>query len=459
MLYLGIVAAGGVFTGTNPSYTQYELTHHIKTAKAKFLITEPEMLGAALAAGKQCKIPHSKTFIFDVHGQEFPEGYKSWKVLLDHGEKDWRRFDDFETASNTTAARMFSSGTTGLPKAAVVSHYNLIAQHELAYSDHKPFRGKRILALPMFHAAAAPAGQLAIVMRRFDLEEYLANIEKWEINEVGIVPPIAIGIIMSPLNKKYSLKSVQQVMIGAAPLGRDSQKRLRDLLPKEAMVLQVWGMTEMTCIGSMFPYPEDDDTGSVGRVLPHCEAKIIDDAGKDISAYDTRGELCIRGPIVVKGYFENPAANAESFDSEGFFKTGDIVYCDSKTQKWYVVDRKKELIKVRGFQVAPPELETVLLSHPHIIDAAVIGAKCPQDPDVELPRAYVVRRDSEEGKKLSVEDVKKWSGSRLAKFKELTGGVIFVDSIPKNASGKILKRILREQAKKEMDASNEKARL
>jgi acyl-CoA synthetase (AMP-forming)/AMP-acid ligase II len=169
--------------------------------------------------------------------------------------------------------------------------------------------------------------------------------------------------------------------------------------------------------------------------------------------------VCIRGPIVIKGYFENPAANAESFDSEGFFKTGDIVYCDSKTQKWYIVDRKKELIKVRGFQVAPPELETVLLSHPHIIDAAVIGVKSPQDPEVELPRAYVVRRDSEEGKKLAVEDVKKWCGSRLAKFKELTGGVIFVDSIPKNASGKILKRILREQAKKEMVGSKEKARL
>ena len=140
MLYLGIVAAGGVFTGTNPGYTQYELVHHIKTAKAKFLITEPEMLGAALAAGKQCKISHSRTFIFDVLGQDFPEGFKSWEVLLNHGEKDWLRFNDLQAAQNTTAARMFSSGTTGLPKAAIVSHYNLIAQHELAYTHKKPYR-------------------------------------------------------------------------------------------------------------------------------------------------------------------------------------------------------------------------------------------------------------------------------------------------------------------------------
>jgi acyl-CoA synthetase (AMP-forming)/AMP-acid ligase II len=162
---------------------------------------------------------------------------------------------------------------------------------------------------------------------------------------------------------------------------------------------------------------------------------------------------------VIKGYFENHSANAESFDSEGFFKTGDIVYCDSKTQKWYVVDRKKELIKVRGFQVAPPELETVLLSHPQIVDAAVIGVKSSRDPEAELPRAYVVRREGEEGKKLTKDEVKNWCESRLAKYKELTGGVLFVDSIPKNASGKILKRILREQAKKETDADKEKAKL
>jgi acyl-CoA synthetase (AMP-forming)/AMP-acid ligase II len=141
MVFLGIIAAGGVFTGTNPGYTQYELAHHIKTAKAKFLITEPEMLGAVVAAGKECKIPHSRTLIFDVLGQEFPDGFKSWEVLLNHGEKDWERFDDEETAKNTTAARMFSSGTTGLPKAAMVSHYNLVAQHELVYGmDKRPYR-------------------------------------------------------------------------------------------------------------------------------------------------------------------------------------------------------------------------------------------------------------------------------------------------------------------------------
>jgi len=171
--------------------------------------------------------------------------------------------------------------------------------------------------------------------------------------------------------------------------------------------------------------------------------------------------MCVRGPIVISGYFENPKANAESFDSEGYFKTGDIVYRDSKTSKWYIVDRKKELIKVRGFQVAPPEIEAVLLSHPSIIDTAVIGVKTFEKTEghnkgeiVELPRAYVVRRPGKEGDELDEQKVKAWCKERLAKFKELSGGVRFVEAIPKNASGKILKRILREEAEREEKAKS-----
>jgi acyl-CoA synthetase (AMP-forming)/AMP-acid ligase II len=187
------------------------------------------------------------------------------------------------------------------------------------------------------------------------------------------------------------------------------------------------------------------------------EKRIIDDDGKDISGFDTVGELCLRGPTVTSGYFENSKANAESFDSEGFFKTGDIGYCDGKSKKWYIIDRKKELIKVRAFQVAPPEIEGVLLSHPHIVDAAVIGVKHPAEPETEHPRAYVVKRPVPESHSLDEKKVKAWCGERLASCKELTGGVKFVDTIPKNPSGRILKRVLREMAKKELE--QDKARL
>ena len=216
-------------------------------------------------------------------------------------------------------------------------------------------------------------------------------------------------------------------------------------------------VTESCCIATMFYHPEDDDTGSVGRLIPNCEVKLIDGEGNDVSAYDVRGEMCIRGPTITSGYFENPKANAESFDSDGYYKSGDIMYCDKKSKKWYIVDRKKELIKVRGFQVAPPELESVLLSHPLIVDVAVIGVKHPSERDVELPRAYVVRSSVPEGQSLDEKTVKDYCSVRLAKYKELTGGVRFVDSIPKTASGKILKRILREESKAEMN--QQKARI
>jgi acyl-CoA synthetase (AMP-forming)/AMP-acid ligase II len=162
--------------------------------------------------------------------------------------------------------------------------------------------------------------------------------------------------------------------------------------------------------------------------------------------------------MVTPGYFENPAANAQAFDSDGWFKTGDICYCDETTHKWYIVDRKKELIKVRGFQVSPSELEAVLLSHPQIIDTAIIGIKFPRSRE-ELPRAYVVRRPGNDGRNLTENEVKQFLLGRLAKYKALEGGVQFIDAIPKNASGKILKRVLREQANKDIESGAIKPKL
>lgn len=258
---------------------------------------------------------------------------------------------------------------------------------------------------------------------------------------------MVIQIIMSPLSKKYSLRSVESAWCGAAPLDKITQARLQAFLAPNSPVTQVWGMTEVTCVGSLIRYPEHDATGSVGRLVPNMEAKLVDEDDNNISAYDKRGELLVRGPTLVRGYFDNPAANQASFDHEGFFRTGDIAYCDGKTKLWYIVDRKKELIKVRGFQVAPAELEAVIMDHPHIIDAAVIGIYA--SASEEHPRAYVVRRATPERAALTEDDVHAHVLERLARYKSLTGGVRFVESIPKNASGKILKRIYREEAAKE----------
>jgi acyl-CoA synthetase (AMP-forming)/AMP-acid ligase II len=177
--------------------------------------------------------------------------------------------------------------------------------------------------------------------------------------------------------------------------------------------------------------------------------RLIDDNDKDITAYNVPGELCIRGPTIITSYFGNETATKDSFDDEGYFKTGDVMYCDSKTKKWYIIDRKKELIKVRGFQVAPAEVEGVLLSHPHIQDAAVIGIQKKDEPEVEMPRAYVARKPTADAKNLTEDEVKSYCKERLAKYKELSGGVRFIDAVPRNATGKPLKRILREMVKAE----------
>ncbi|KAL1956765.1 hypothetical protein VTO42DRAFT_6818 [Malbranchea cinnamomea] len=468
MLFLAAIGAGGVFAGTNPSYTQFELSHHIKTARATFFVSEPEILDNLLTACKENNIPMSNVWIFNTQGQPLPAGHKSWEELLKHGEEDWVRFDDQKLCETTTAARLFSSGTTGLPKAAVLSHRNFIAQHTFVFEVAPvPYQISRIIAIPCFHAAAVPAthvsalkgGQVTYIMRRFDLVQFLQCCEKYKVTEITTVPPMALAIVKSPLSKKPFLKSAKAGSVGAAPLDRNVQAQFRSLLGPGATYTQVWGMTESSCIATRFYYPEHDDTGSVGRPIPNLEMKLIDDDGNNISGYDVRGEICLRGPTVISGYFENPAANAASFDKDGWFKTGDIGYCDGKTKKWYIVDRKKELIKVRGFQVAPPELEAVLLSHPLIMDAAVIGISFPNERDVEHPRAYVVRQPVPEAKSLTEEEIQKFAASKLAKYKYLTGGVKFVDAIPKNASGKILKRILREEAKKEIQSGELKPKL
>ncbi|KAJ5342787.1 AMP-dependent synthetase/ligase [Penicillium brevicompactum] len=468
ILVLAIIGAGGIFTGSNPSYTPHELAHHINASQTKFLISEPEILDSLLNAAKQTKIPENRIWVFDNLGQSVPNGMRSWKHLFDAGEDDWVRFNNLDTARQTTAARLFSSGTTGLPKAVMITHYNLIAQHELVHAaTSRPFPTSRVIAMPVFHASAAPvthittlkAGNVAYMMRRFDLEKYLQTVEKYDVTDLAMVPPIVIGILMSPISKQRPyLKKTRIASCGAAPLDKGIQARFRSLMGYNSPFTQVWGMTETSCVATCFPYPEHDDTGSVGRLIANLEAKLIDEDGNNISAYGVRGELCVRGPTVTPGYFNNPEANSESFDSDGWFKTGDIAYCDKSTRKWYIVDRRKELIKVRGFQVAPPELEAVLLSHPQIVDAAVIGITFP-NADTEFPRAYVVRRPGESGSHLTEDDIQKFILTRLAKYKALTGGVKFVGAISRNPSGKILKRVLREDAKREIETGSIKPKL
>lgn len=309
--------------------------------------------------------------------------------------------------------------------------------------------------VPRAHTSPIRGGMKTYVMRRFELESWLRNIEHFQITEANMVPPMVIQVINSPLTKKYSLASIRNSWVGAAPLAAEPQARYKALLRRDTPFNQVWGMSETSCIATMVHYPEHDPTGSVGRFLPNHDAKLVDDEGRDITDFDRAGELCVRGPLIVKGYFNNPQANRLAWDEDGYFHTGDVAVRRKENGLWYIVDRKKELIKVRGFQVAPAELEGVLLSHPEISDAAVIGISAgganasAGEQGTELPRAYLVLK---EGSSLREVDVQAYMKERLAGYKQLVGGVKFVHAIPKNASGKILKKDLKEMAKLETAA-------
>lgn len=451
VLVQAIVGVGAVFVGTNPGYTDFELQHALKVSQAKLIIAEEDLMDALLKSAREVGISSSQVLLF---ANENQTPLRSWRSLLEHGEEDWVSFDDEEVSKTTTAFLMFSSGTTGLPKAAQVTHRNLIAQHTILYEhpDHQePFEDRRLYPMPAFHIAVAGvlhftplrSGNVAFVMRRFELEPYLLNTEKFGITTMVLAPPLVVAILAFARQKssfvKHCLRNVKRAACGAAPLDRTTQLEFKKLLHEQCPCIQGWGMTEASGIGSFFYYPESDDTGSVGRWLPNIDIKLVDNEGQEVGPYNARGELCIRGPTVIRGYLNNPEANSRDWDEDGFFHTGDMISGDEKSGLFYVVDRKKELIKVRAFQVAPSEIEGVLLLHPQLVDAAVIGVPA---GDEELPKAFVV---TSAGSHIVEQDVKAWVAGRLSTYKQLDGGVEFLDAIPKSASGKILKKQLREE--------------
>jgi 4-coumarate--CoA ligase len=455
IIVLGIVGCGASFCGTNPSYTAGELKHTIRNSQAKIIICDSDIFGDAVTtAANDCGIPTSNFLLLDnavmspSSGQS--QGFASWRTLLNHGEADWVRFDDENKSRNTTAFLCFSSGTTGLPKAAQLSHYNLIAEHTLVF-EHRPhpYPRRRLIALPMFHAATAPSthvsalkgGHPNFIMRRYDPSIFINMVEKHGITDLLLVPPQVTSLLalpLSPAKKKYKFASVRSAWGGGAPLDASTQNVFDALLPDSSPFTQVWAMTETSCFASTFAYPESDTTASVGRFLPNIDVKLLDDFGHEITAYDQPGELAIRGPTITRGYLNR--ARDLDFDAEGYFRTGDILYVNKESGKWYIIDRKKDLIKVRGFQVAPAELENVLHEHPGIADVAVLGVRN-AGGDSELVRAFVVKK---KGVELEEMEVKKWVEERLARYKWLEGGVRFLDALPKTASGKILKRVLRD---------------
>ncbi|MCJ1432431.1 hypothetical protein MMC27_001787 [Xylographa pallens] len=449
VLCLGIIGAGGCVTGGNPGHTISELAGQLKGCSPRFIITESQMYEKARAAANECTISSSNIYICDPVDQPLPKECRSWTELLQHGACDWVTLDSRE-AETTTAVLYSTSGTTGLPKAAMMSHAHCIdvASFIEQSSIGKPYEISRLVSLPLLHAFAAPIVHMSALREgiptylapRFDPATFTTAIETFHITELPMVPAMLLAALASPLFTPARLASVRHIWTAGAPLSLSVQTQFRRLLHAEARIVPVYGMTECGWITSLI-YPGDATDTTVGSPVPGLSLRIVDDAGRPVTQDDTPGELLVRPQHPTLGYVGDPAATAALYATPGWVRSGDIA--SMRAGRVYIVDRKKDLIKVRAWQVSPAELEAVLLLHPHVADVAVVGVPDATGVSGEVPHAFVVVHAGADEGSLQLRDIQAFMGTWLARYK-CVEGVSFVPEIPRNGAGKILRRCLRE---------------
>jgi acyl-CoA synthetase (AMP-forming)/AMP-acid ligase II len=429
-----VAMLGGISTLVNPLYTAEEAGFQLNNSGAKFLVTSPQFVDKAREAAESSKV--RELFVFGEAADATP-----FNSLLD-SDGDVPKVEINPRID--LVALPYSSGTTGLPKGVMLTHYNLVANmRQMDGLDYFSSDDTLLCVLPLFHIYGLVVvlnmglhmGATIVMVPRFDLEQFLTLIQKYRVTLSHIVPPIVLQLAQNPLIEKYDLSSLKMIFSGAAPLGVE--------LSRECMarvgcgIRQGYGMTETSPVThSSPPNPDDMKLGAVGPAAPNTECKLVDPASGDELGPNQEGELWVRGPQVMTGYLNNLEATARTIDDDGWLHTGDIGYADEDGH-FYIVDRMKELIKYKGFQVAPAELEAVLLSHPKITDAAVIP--CADEEAGEVPKAFVVLSGE-----ATAEEIMDFVAERLAPHKKIRF-VEFIAQIPKSASGKILRRVLVEQ--------------
>lgn len=423
---------GGTVTPINPTYTVEEVEFQLKDSGAKLLITIPMFLETARIAGAAAGIEEIFLFGEAAGATPFASLLASGPLMQDAG------IDPGEDV----VVLPYSSGTTGLPKGVMLTHRNLVAN--LAQGTHLLSGDQVVIAvLPFFHIYGMTVllngvlfgGATTVTMPRFDLAEFLRIIQDHKVTRAYIVPPIILALAKHPMVDDYDLSSLRDIWSGAAPLGADLEKEASERLG--IPVVQGYGLTETSPV-THATAPGTFRSGSIGYLYPNTEVRIVDPVSGDDLGVDQEGELWIRGPQVMKGYLNNPEATSESIDSEGWFRTGDIGKVDGDGY-WFITDRLKELIKYKGFQVPPAELEGLLLTHPAVADAAVIPVR--DEEAGEVPKAFVVLKP---GLQASPEAIMEHVAGHVAHYKRIRF-VEFIDEIPKTAAGKILRRVLRER--------------
>ena len=438
LAFHGPITIGAIVTTANPLYTPDELRFQLNDTGAKYLVTIPLFLDKAREAARGTSV--REIFVFGEAPPETNVATPFAALLANDGDAPAVSIDP----DNDLAALPYSSGTSGRPKGVMLTHRNLVAvtcQVEAQANIDETWRTLGIL--PFFHIYGQAVlmnfplylGGLCVTMPRFDLAECLKLVQQYRLTHLYLVPPIVLALARHPLVDQFDLSSVKLIGSGAAPLDENLQRACADRL--KCLVTQGYGMTETSLACHTTPQdPARVRSGSVGLTLTNMESKIIDVVTGAALPAGERGEICVRGPNVMRGYWNDPEATASTIDAEGWLHTGDVGYADADGY-FYVVDRVKELIKYKGMQVAPAELEGLLLSHPAVADAAVIPS--PDEEAGEVPKAFVVLRAP-----IAPAELMDWVAGCVAPHKKIRRMAV-VDAIPKSASGKILRRVLVEQ--------------
>lgn len=428
---------GGTTTTINPLYTADEISHQLNDAGARYLFSNPMFLEKILETAS-----HSPVREVFVSGEG--TGATSLTELFSGGETLPETPID---PRQDVVVLPYSSGTTGLPKGVMLTHHNLVANlcQLDGGADLEPVseHDTIIAVLPFFHIygmvlvllRGLHRGATLVTMPRFDLEQFLKTMQDYSVTRAYLVPPIVLALSKHPMVEEFDLSKLRTIVSGAAPLSENLARACGERL--SCLLKQGYGLTETSPVTHLSPESSSRiRLESIGPPIPNTECKVVDPATVAELGPNQRGEIWVRGPQVMKGYLNNAEATSNVIDTEGWLHTGDVGYADEDGY-FYIVDRLKELIKYKGFQVAPAELEAVLLSHPAISDAAVIGS--PDEEAGEVPKAFVVLKDP-----ATAEEIIGFVAEHVAPHKKIRR-LEFTDEIPKSASGKILRRFLLER--------------
>jgi acyl-CoA synthetase (AMP-forming)/AMP-acid ligase II len=430
--YFGVAFAGATNTTINGLYTEAEVAHQLRSSRARFLFTVSAMLDRALPAATAAGV--EAVFSFDGGA-----GTTALRDML--GPPGELRVPALDPAS-ALVSLPYSSGTTGLPKGVMLTHRNMVA-NVVQTMAVVPAGEDEVVAgiLPFFHIygqtavmnCALRAGHTIVTLPRFELEAFLRMVEEHRVTRAYVAPPVIVALSKHPAVERHDLSSLRMMMSGAAPLDANLEGACRARV--HTRLQQGYGLTEASPVTHATPLWEEHRPGTIGKLIPNTEARLIEPGARVDAEPGKPGELWVRGPQVMAGYLEDPAATARTLDADGWLHTGDIATFDE--QGWRIVDRLKELIKYKGYQVAPAMLEALLLTHPAVGDACVIPVA---DEDAgEIPKAFVVARSPVTGEELMA-----FVAERVAPH-ERVRALELIEEIPKSASGKLLRRVLVER--------------